>query len=369
MRRFAGREAAHLGDFRRHLVGREQSAGAGLRGLANLDFDGVGLRDVLVVPSEVAARHLEDVAIAGSGALGLEHAAFAAADRGAQFACGARERLLGARGERPERHVRYEERQIELERSFRAATDGRRQRCRLVGQERAARELTGQQQNVGPARLERQLGAHRADRWGAATQGLQVAVVVDAGILRPRPPFEVALVVGRRQLGHLVGVDLDLATVDAYGVDGDALAGVKPGDAGVQVVVVAVQRANDVVALHGTVAELSAPMRAAVATTCGRSACVQRTRARSRSLTRTVTGRSGGRSVTSSTVTQFVIRAPPHACVARTIRRERPFGRSDDHTRGQCYADASTFQRSPAEVPRCCDRRRPHPRHGGDVAR
>jgi hypothetical protein len=67
-----------------------------------------------------------------------------------------------------------------------------------------------------------------------------------------------------RQARHGVGVDLDVALVRARRVHGDALGRVVAGDAGVQVEVVVVQRADDVVAAHRAVAELPAAMRAAV---------------------------------------------------------------------------------------------------------
>ena len=125
------------------------------------------------------------------------------------------------------------------------------------------RELARQQQDVVPVRRQLLARAHRAHR-RAPAQPLQVLVIRLLLIVAARPAVEVAGVVVVRQRRHRVRVDLHLALVDAGGVDGHALHRREARDAGVQVEVVAVQRADDVLAADRAVPELPAAVRAAV---------------------------------------------------------------------------------------------------------
>ena len=64
--------------------------------------------------------------------------------------------------------------------------------------------------------------------------------------------------------GHGVRVHLNLTAMQPRGIDGDALRRIKAGKAGVEIEIVPVQRADDVVAAYAAVAQLSAAERTVI---------------------------------------------------------------------------------------------------------
>ena len=190
------RQAAHLRHAVGNLLAQQHAAAAGLGALANHDFDGIGLAQIVRVHA-IARRQILIDQLLRLAALFRRHAAVAGGGRGAGHRRAAAQRFLGLRRERAEAHAGDGDRNLEFDRRLGEARAQHHVGAALlaVAFERIARDRGAEEQQVIEMR-QLALGAGAAD-------------IIDAGRRRPADFGQRIIVEGgrlaRRRAGN-VGV-------------------------------------------------------------------------------------------------------------------------------------------------------------------